>query len=91
MVVTKRIINDSSITQGIKAFDDVFSCILAIALMLDEKLLLAKFCYDITGLLFDRNGQPFTDVRANIVMDYLEITGLPMDFHSRLQKLLDNK
>lgn len=87
---TIKIVNNKDITSGYTSFNDLYSYILSINLLLDEKLLRAKFSYDFTSIILDRTkNNEQTPLQKKLVFDYISINKLPLDLIERLNLILN--
>lgn len=90
--ITKKVINNSIITDNKKDFNDVYSCLLAIYMLLRSSLIKTKFLYDISNVLTDiPSTHPLYTVQNQIIKDYIAITGLPANFREIIALLTPHK
>ena len=87
---TTKIINNPLITDGITQFDNLFAYILAIHMLLSDKVLQAKFYFDLSGILLPKPKMSIDalKVHSQIVLNYLAANKMPINFAERLNILL---
>lgn len=87
---TLNILNDKNITDGISNFDDIYACILAIFILLNDSkeqiALLDDLYKHLSGVFF--GPELPTTLKTKIATDYLAITNLTNRFNIRLLALM---
>lgn len=85
--ITNKIINDKNLSKNNEKYNDIYSCILATFILLNNSLLQSKYVYEIFSVI---NTPPldtpqFKQIQLLISSDYLNITGLTANFPLKLK------
>ena len=84
--ITNKIIADKDLSKNNEKYNDIYSCILATFILLNNPLLQSKYVYEIFSVINTPplNTPQFKQIQLLISSDYLNITGLTEDFPSKL-------
>ncbi|HZJ90625.1 MAG TPA: Abi family protein [Oscillospiraceae bacterium] len=89
-IVTNILVTPTDIQEG-SGKNDVYSMMLSILILLNDKTLVANYIKELLELITPSFSRQIQDVQEGLFADYCIITGIPEDLSSRLQTYVEEQ